>query len=123
MTRSELTQEIHKHFAELAENGSSIKKIREIAPGIIVAEDALDNTFLYYFLTTTAKFRTDHEAQLRSANDQRGCPEGCSKKIMAFLCGLIRPERWDEVIGEAKWRLIGINGDEIGWLEEPRAVC
>jgi len=117
--QKELAQEVKKHFEALAENGSRIKEIREIANGIIVAIDKLDDTFIFYFLHSLISFRTDRTAQLWSANDQRGRPDRCSKEVMGFACGVNKPKSWDEVIREAECRLIGINGEAINWFSEP----
>jgi len=123
MNNVDLAKEARKHFVSLAEDGSSIKEVRQIAPGVVVAIDALDDTFLYYFSTELAKFRNDRFAQLWCANDQSGPPEGCSENVLGFVCGINRPTKWNEVIKEAECRIIGVNGDGIAWFPEPREIA
>ncbi len=119
MTRDELLQEIHKHLPVLANEGCQIRELKEIAPGIMVAFDESDGTFIYYFETSIYGFRTDRNAQMWGANDQSGQPEGCSEGIHAFVCGINSPDNWSDVVFEAKNRLITKEGEYINWHKKP----
>lgn len=122
MNNADLAKEAKIHFEVLSKFGSSIKEVREIACGIIVALDALDNTFFYYFSAELFKFREDRLSLLWCANDQGGQPEGCSTNVLCFVCGLERPINWGEVIKEASHRIIGIDGKDVMWFPAPRGI-
>lgn len=123
MKSTDLVEEAKKHFAVLSEFGSSIKEIREIACGVVVALDALDSTFLYYFSSERFKLREDRLSQLWRANDQGGPPEGCSANVFGFVCGLNRPTNWGEVIEEVDHRIVGIDDKDVAWFSEPREIA
>jgi gamma-glutamylcyclotransferase (GGCT)/AIG2-like uncharacterized protein YtfP len=119
---NELVQEIKKHFAVLAEDGSALQEIKEIASGIMVAVDVLDEAFMYYFDNTRIEFRKDRHAQMWGANDQSGQPEGCIDQISGFVCGVMKPGSWNNVIFQAKQRLVGKGDDEIAWHKSPLEI-
>ncbi len=97
--------------------GVTIREVKEIAPGVIVAREG-EGSFIYYFLSEVYRFRTDRTACLYCANDQAGNPGGCSENILSFVCGLNSPNDWDQVISEGSWRLERVDENEIGWFNE-----
>lgn len=116
-----LIARIKKHFEILVADGSILGEIREVAPGIMVAADTSDKSFLYYFDAAKVRFKSDRRAALWSVNDQCGPPAGGDETVIGFVCGVNRPKSWSDVIPQAKERLEAVSGS-IAWYSEPRPV-
>lgn len=121
MTQKELIDEAKRHLAILTKCGSDIREIKEVALGLVVAFDASDNQFIYYFRNDILYYKLDQNDHVY-AGDQRFEPAPYEPKIQGFICGIKQPKNWNEAVKQAEERLANCGHYSIICFTKPRSV-